>query len=96
MTDIQDVNVKTASKVVDLTPKNPYDTMTTSSDYDPSLYFSPERHKNEKFEEYKIRRSAINQRKKNFMFGGIQVWDSTKQGTYIKAKHGLIGHKAKA
>ena len=51
---------------------------------------SPARNKDESFEDYKIRRAANNAANKQACRAVKVLWNTSQQGTYIKAKHGPL------
>lgn len=55
----------------------------------PKFDFTPERHENESFEDYKARQRLNTILKRRLKGRGILRWDSMKQGTFCR----YIGHK---
>ncbi len=45
----------------------------------------------ESFKKYQIRRKRENGQLKDYLKYGKNIWDSTKNGTYIRKLHGEIG-----
>jgi hypothetical protein len=54
-----------------------------------SNYLNPARNDGESFEEYKVRRAAINKHNKQARQATV-LWDSSAKGTYIFKNHGAL------
>jgi len=50
---------------------------------------NPKREENESYEDYKVRQKELKRRQK-FKLQGEIVWESKKDGTYIKKLHGEL------